>query len=304
MSPNASVLPDVRRVVTGSPGPVVALLGGVHGDEYEGVLAARRLAADFAVGGVRGELRWAAPAHPAAWAAGTRCAPDGANLARVFPGSPTGSAAERIADHLTRELITGADLLIDLHSAGSGFEMPLLCGYESTGPLSAAAARAAAAFAAPITWRHPVVHSGRSLSAAAALGVPSLYVEGRGGRQIRADDLALYRAGVWRVLSDLDMLAPDADVPAASAGLMVTGDGDTDGGVLAPTDGYLVVDCAAGDVVEQDTVVATLVDGEARVLHEFRAPHRAAVMLVVRAPRVRQGETVLILAAIDQEGLS
>ncbi|HZX07819.1 M14 family metallopeptidase [Kribbella sp.] len=297
MSPNTPALPEVRRIATGSPGPVVALLGGVHGDEYEGVLAARRLAADFARSGLRGELRWAAPANPAAWAAGTRCDPeDGTNLARVFPGSATGSAAERIADHLTRELIAGADLLIDLHSAGSGFEMPLLCGYASTGPLAASAAHAAKAFAAPITWQHPVIHPGRSLSAAADLGVPSLYVEGRGGRQIRATDLDLYTAGVRRVLADLEMLPP---VPPGGSSLVVSGDGDTDGGELAPLDGYLVVARSAGDLVEPGGLVAQLLDDQARVVHEFRAIRRSAVMLLVRSPWVRRGDTVLILANVS-----
>ncbi|MGW2180667.1 succinylglutamate desuccinylase/aspartoacylase family protein [Streptomyces sp. NPDC001732] len=292
----------MRRATTGSAGPVVALLGGVHGDEYEGVLATRRLVADFAASGVRGELRWAAPAHPAAWAAGTRCDPlDGTNLARVFPGSATGSAAERIAHHLTQELITGADLLVDLHSAGAGFEMPVLCGYESTGPLSPVAERAAKAFAAPLTWRHPVIHPGRSLSAATELGVASLYVEGRGGRQIRADDLELYRAGVWRVLADLDMLAPGTEVPAGASSVIATGDGDTDGGERAPVDGYLVTARTAGELVEPGALVATLVDDQAQVLHEFRAAERSAVMLLVRTPRVRRGDTVLILAAVGGE---
>ncbi|WP_427892011.1 succinylglutamate desuccinylase/aspartoacylase family protein [Kribbella sp. GL6] len=296
--PDRATLPEVRRIAAGPAGPVVALLGGVHGDEYEGVLATRRLAADFARSGIRGELRWAAPANPAAWTAGTRSDPnDGANLARVFPGAADGSTAERIADHLTRELIAGADLLIDLHSAGSGFEMPVLCGHASTGPLAARAARAAKAFAAPITWQHPVIHPGRSLSAATNLGVPSLYVEGRGGRQIQAADLELYRAGVWRVLADLDMLA----VPPLPGGpsLIVSGDGDTDGGELAPMDGYLVVARSAGDVVEPGDLVAQLMDDQAEILHEFRAVRRSAVMLLVRSPWVRRGDTVLILADVE-----
>ncbi|HVB13300.1 MAG TPA: succinylglutamate desuccinylase/aspartoacylase family protein [Candidatus Dormibacteraeota bacterium] len=38
---------------------------------------------------------------------------DGKNINRVFPGSPTGSASERVADFLVREVIDGADAYID-----------------------------------------------------------------------------------------------------------------------------------------------------------------------------------------------
>src|SRR5699024_1395238 len=108
---------------------------------------------------------------------------------RVFPGDPDGSPTERLAAQLTEELIRGSDLLIDLHSAGRGFDMPLLAGYHSAGPLAQRAGAAARAFAAPLLWQHPSSSSGRSLSAAQALGIPSLYVEGRGGGRLRQRDL-------------------------------------------------------------------------------------------------------------------
>ena len=48
----------------------------------------------------------------------------------MFPGAPDGSPTEQIAHLLTQRLIDGVDLLIDLHSAGANFDMPLLCGYN------------------------------------------------------------------------------------------------------------------------------------------------------------------------------
>ncbi|MDW5598779.1 succinylglutamate desuccinylase/aspartoacylase family protein, partial [Conexibacter stalactiti] len=48
----------------GADGPTVALLGGVHGDEPEGVLAVRRVVAELRAGGLRGTLRALAVANP------------------------------------------------------------------------------------------------------------------------------------------------------------------------------------------------------------------------------------------------
>ena len=124
--PDAS--PKVVTVSAPSPGPTVALLGGVHGDEYEGVIAVRWLINHLRSTLISGTVRAVAPAHPTAWGATTRESPvDGKNLARVFPGSSTGSATEVVAYELTEQVIMGADLLIDLHSAGTNFEMPFLC---------------------------------------------------------------------------------------------------------------------------------------------------------------------------------
>ena len=111
-------------------GPTVAIFGAVHGDELEGVAATRAVARHVA------STRWSAGrlllvpvANPLAFATRTRTTPsDGANLARCFPGAVDGTDTERIADVLTRNVIAGCDLLIDLHSAGVAYSMPVFAG--------------------------------------------------------------------------------------------------------------------------------------------------------------------------------
>src|SRR5437879_2609770 len=76
---------EVVRVGAGG-GPRVAILGGVHGDELEGVLAAQRLIAELGARPVTGTVTVLARANPPALATGTRLGADSENLARVFPG--------------------------------------------------------------------------------------------------------------------------------------------------------------------------------------------------------------------------
>lgn len=290
-------LPVITGITGSAGGPTLALLGGVHGDELEGVLAVRTVADRLGGLPFRGTVVWAAPAHPAAWAADSRVGPaDGANLARVFPGDPGGGPTERVAAHLTTGLITGADLLIDLHSAGRGFDMPLLAGYHSAGPLAARAGAAARAFAAPLLWQHPNGSQGRSLSAAEALGVPSLYVEGRGGGRLRQRDLNGYVHGVLRVLVHLGMLRPgDVDIPAAGSVTVVAGDGNTDEGITAPADGFFVTAVEAGDRIRAGETIGTVVDPAGRPLATVAAPTRGVMMLLRRGARVRVGDTLAIV---------
>lgn len=225
---------------------------------------------------------------------------DGGNLARSFPGALDGSVTERAAAALTAELIAGSDLVIDLHSAGSANEMPTLCGYLASGALAERAARAAAEFAAEFTWRHPDIGPGRSISTATELGIPSIYAECRGGGRIRAADVQDYVDGTCRVLCASGLL-PTAPPPRHTS-VVVRGDGNTDDGVCSPVAGLLVAEVDAGDIVAAGAALARVVDDDGATLHEFAAERRCAVMMLRRSIRVTAGDTVVIVAAIEDDG--
>lgn len=296
-------LPEVIEVIGRTPGPVVGILGGVHGDELEGVLAGRRIGRILDPAELRGTVRIAAPAHPVAWEAVSRTSPvDGLNLARVFPGDADGRPTEKVAAFLTARVIAGADLLVDLHSGGQGFDMALLVGYHAgAGQVCTRSAAAAAAFGAPFLWEHLEESPGRSLSAAAALDVPSVYVEGHGGGQVHREDLDGYVEGVLRVLHSLGMIDPARQIrrdgaTAAATSVVVRGDGDTDGGVKAVVDGYLVAAAAVGDHVTAGAVLGEVVDGNGETVALVRSPQDGFVMLLRRRSRIAVGDTLAIVA--------
>ena len=124
--------PEIISVTSQHDGPTVAILAGIHGDEYEGVIAALSLARELPGELLSGTVKIVSPAHPAAWQSCSRISPiDDANLARVFPGYQNGSATEQVAHVITEQVIKHADVLIDLHSAGTNFDMPFLCGFNA-----------------------------------------------------------------------------------------------------------------------------------------------------------------------------
>ncbi len=292
-------LPSVRTVSGRSPGPTVAVLGGVHGDEYEGVLAVNALARTLATDLGRGVVRLVGPAHPAAWRAAARCSPvDHGDLARSFPGRPDGRPTEQVAHALTEQAIRGCDVIIDLHAAGSSFEMPFLCGYHDAGRAAAVSRGCAEAFAAEYTWRHggpPAL--GRSISIAAELGIAAIYVEGRGGRSIRAGELDQYIEGTRRVLEHLGMVVGAG--PSPHRPTRVCGDGNTDAGIVAPREGFFVAERCVGDVVDEGDTIARIVDLDAVTGDVVASPTGGVVMLTRRDARVSAGDTVCIVARRD-----
>jgi predicted deacylase len=63
-------------VVAGSaPGPVAALVAGIHGDEYEGPAALWRVVQALAPNALRGRVVIVPVAHAAAFSAATRTSP-------------------------------------------------------------------------------------------------------------------------------------------------------------------------------------------------------------------------------------
>ena len=100
--------------------PRVLLMSGNHGDEYEGQVALSRLARTLDPGAVRGQLVILTMSNYPAAKAGRRTSPiDEGNLNRSFPGHSDGGVTEMIAHLIEEELMSWADLVVDLHSGGS-----------------------------------------------------------------------------------------------------------------------------------------------------------------------------------------
>lgn len=297
--PGGATLTTVRGT---RPGPTLALLGGVHGDEDEGVLAVHRVLREAVTAPLAGTLRAVAPAHPAAWAAHSRTGPlDGANLARGFPGDPAGGFTAALAAGITEKVIAGADLLLDLHSAGVRYEMPLFCGFTRDTAQAPAAERAALAFGAPLIWEHPRGGPGRSLSAAAQHGVPGIYAECAGGGGILSGELDAYVQGVLNVLAELGMRPSGPGAPAGRP-RRVFGDGDLDDGAQTDHDGFFSRTVRAGEVVEAGAEIGRCYGDAGQLLDVVRAPRRGMVMFLRRQARIREGDVVFVLARLDEGG--
>ena len=255
-------------------GPTVAVFGAVHGDELEGVAASRAVARNVATALVAGRVLLVPVANPLAFATRTRTTPsDGAQprpqLSRHAPRAPTPSGSPTSS---TRQVIAECDLLIDLHSAGVAYSMPVFVGCAGgDDEVSQRSVAAATVFGAPLGWEHAVMNPGRSLSAALDLGIPGIYVEGSGGGALARAEVATYVDGVLDVLADYGILGPRAPRPPTSR-WVVGGDGDVDASVATSTDGWCVTAVTAGDTVAEGDLIAEIIDADAAVVERIVAP--------------------------------
>lgn len=120
-STNTGFIPIPIAVFKNGEGPRVLLLGGVHGDEYEGQVMAMKLMRTLKFDNVCGQIIILNATNAPAAYAGTRTSPlDDGNLNRSYPGHPRGTPTEEIAYFINNVLLPGVDYLLDFHSGGAG----------------------------------------------------------------------------------------------------------------------------------------------------------------------------------------
>lgn len=136
-------------------GPTALLIGGNHGNEYEGIVALMNLARDIRTEEVQGRIIILPSLNHPAVLSGTRSSPlDGANLNRSFPGSHLGGPTQVIAHYVSTVLIPITDVAIDLHAGGRSSQF-VPCGIvrqAKTPDERDALTRLAELFGAPVSF--------------------------------------------------------------------------------------------------------------------------------------------------------
>ncbi|MBD0399943.1 succinylglutamate desuccinylase/aspartoacylase family protein [Flammeovirga sp. EKP202] len=100
-------------------GPVLLLLGGVHGDESNGVAIVRDIIRKKYHKPKRGTVICIPVFNVFGYLNLKRAFPDGRDLNRVFPGSSRGSLAGQFAHKFTKEIAPYVDYVVDFHTGGA-----------------------------------------------------------------------------------------------------------------------------------------------------------------------------------------
>lgn len=103
-------------------GPVLLLIGGVHGDEVNGVAIVRDIIRKKIHKPKIGTVICIPVFNVFGYINQKREFPDGRDLNRMFPGSASGSLASQFAYKFTKEIAPLVDYVIDFHTGGSSRE--------------------------------------------------------------------------------------------------------------------------------------------------------------------------------------
>jgi predicted deacylase len=197
-------------------GPVMLMIAGTHGDEFEGPSALMRLVNDLVVKDITGHIIIVPGLNAPAVGVSARVSPlDGVNLNRAFPGNPMGSITEQIAYYVETVLLPMADAAIDLHAGGkaSYFEPCSLATCTEDPQLYAQNLELAKAFGLPLIWVLSSFNDNRSLnSAAERAGVPMIAAELGGGGGVDPCITDSTETGLYQILRKLGILSGEQSV--------------------------------------------------------------------------------------------
>jgi len=299
----ANVMVPITTVARGK-GPTVLVLGGNHGDEYQGQIAIMNLARELRPEQITGRVILIPSLNLPAARAATRLSPlDGMNMNRAFPGDPEGAVTSQVAHYLSTVLFPMSDVVIDIHSGGRSMEF-VPCAHMH---LVENRDQRARMFAAMLAWNTDFAFiyadiAGKGLLPVEAENQGKLVVttELGGGEAIPASVHRIAQSGLRNVLIHVGLLKGREQTRASlgKAPAILTQALEREDYLLAPESGIFEIAIDLGAKVKRGQTVG--------FIHHLERPDRApgkiiaqtaGYLVTMRAPCLtQQGDCVAVIA--------
>lgn len=190
-----------------SDGPTLVLTAGVHGCEYVGIVALRRLFSSLSPAQIRGRVILLPLVNGEGFYTGSKqvVPSDGKNINRVFPPPAEGTRAQEIARTVAEQIYPEADFLLDLHGGDVNETMTPLVFYPATAASDVTAQARAAAQHLEVMYRIPSTAHNGLYSYAAQHSIPSLLMEVGGMGLWTEKQVELELRSIQSLMGYLDM---------------------------------------------------------------------------------------------------
>lgn len=301
---------DIRKkhIAAEESGPHIVLIAGVHGDEYEPMLAAYELGDHLSDNLLRGKVTIVPVVNESAYSIGSRYGEDHLDLARICPGDSDGSISEKYAFQIS-SLIREADYLIDMHTGGSAHNIFPLAGFMLHNSVEILNKQRAMAFAfnLPVIWGTDHRPNGRTLSVARDANIPAIYLEYGGGSGIRKEVIEAYKEGFLNLLRSWKMIVGSVKTIPAEERFWVE-DARLDSGYFqgkmpAPDEGIFIAEVKPGDLIKKGEAFGIIADPfagkQTTIIH---AAIDGLVLSVRVSVRVHAGNALGAILPISEPG--
>ena len=286
-------------VVKNGDGPTAVLIGGNHGDEFEGPVTLMNLFREMAPEGIRGRIIILPMLNHPAVCAGTRLSPiDGENMNRAFPGRATDTITGMIAHFVATRVIPLADLVVDIHSGGSSMHMLASVNMHRMDDQNQMDRMLAAgrAWGAPYVFLYrDVAGTGLLPSFAESLGKVTLGTE-MGSKSQFGVEMLRHTGRVRNVLHHVGVLREAFADRGEAQPLVVAADNEEDY-IMSPASGIFEPFYELADRIENDCRIGQI--------HSLEHPDRSPEPVVARSdgilfarrsiPLSRQGECLAVV---------
>lgn len=263
-------------------GPVLLLLGGVHGDESNGVAIVRDIIRKKYHKPKRGTVICIPVFNVFGYLNLKRAFPDGRDLNRVFPGSSRGSLASQFAYKFTKEITPYVDYVVDFHTGGadrSNFPN-IRCNFKEEKEYGMAKA-----FGAPYMMHSKYIHHSIRESIH-KMGKPIILFEG--GKSLSLDKSVIKCGvdGALNVMKHLDM--HDGEVEINHESILI----EKSKWLRAPYSGLFESTVENGQYITKKTLIGRISDPFGEFEKKIYAPFDCYIFGLNTAPNVYKGDAI------------
>lgn len=276
-------------IVGAQPGPVLGIITGVHGDEYEGPEAVRQIFDEIDPQSLKGAIICTPQANMGAFDTFSRAGwIDHLDMNRSFPGRADGFMTQRVAHALVSEIVEQSNYLLDLHSAGLAYDLEPYVGFTLVeGEVAEKGFNLAKSFGIPYIYSSSPFPNVLRLEAYKR-DIPAILVEVGGEGRCRPEGVEMMKRGIFNVLSSLDMLSrPESGQPETYTIIKAPSTGEF---IHSPTSGYMRSFVKVGDRVSEGQKLAEIADVYGAKLDEVISPYDGLVLIVRSIPSIRMGD--------------
>jgi predicted deacylase len=292
----------VATATGAADGPTLAIVAGVHGSEYVGIEATKRLFQWVDPERLRGTVVTVPCLNlPAFYGLAAHINPvDGRDLGRSFPGDASGSHSDRLADLLWAHVVRTADFLVDVHGGDLEEELVEYAQINLTGNagVDEAGEQLARALDMPMFLRRPQPEQppqrGGLFDMASATGIPAVLSEAGSHGLLDERVVAIHFRGLRNALFHLGMYdgEPTRENPEPLLLHRFTG-------IAAPVDGFWIPYVTKGEIVRRGQPVGEMQDLFGEKLAIVDSDEDAAVLGVMTIPPRPQGSMLMGLGTLD-----
>jgi predicted deacylase len=285
------------------PGPVLALVSGLHGTEYASIIALEKLIQSLDPAQISGTVIILPLVNlPSFEQKVPHVNPvDGKSMNRFYPGKPDGTQTERASWLITKQVVEHCDYLIDYHGGDLDENLRPYSYWPKSGNdrQDAVTRDMVLAFGLDtiIVWsdrpRDP--NASRYLdNTAATRGKPAIAVEAGHAGTVEPEDVQALVNGTLSVMRYLKMLPAQAMMVEHPVWI---GKIDT---VASDRSGIFYPLVARGSYVEQGMKIGYVTDYFGNTIYEAQAPAAGVVLYICAVPSMKKGDTVANIGEITR----
>lgn len=277
------------------PGPVLALVSGLHGTEYASIIALEKVIESLDPAQISGTVIVVPLVNiPSFQQKVPHVNPvDGKSMNGYYPGNPNGTQTERVSWAITKQVVEQCDYLIDYHGGDLDENLRPYAYWPKSGDAKrdAITRDMVLAFGLDhiIVWteRPTDPNASRYLdNTANTRGKPAIAVEAGHTGTVRPEDVHLLVNGTLSVMRYLKML-PGAPTPVEHP--VWLGKVDT---VTSEQPGIFYPLVQRGTYVAKGMKIGYVTDYLGRTVFEAEAPTDGVVLFICGVPSMKKGGTV------------